>query len=135
MTTDCVVSGNIGSNGPQGPPGPISPAFKLTRQGAIVTNTWLLADGIPSNVVGHTIFLGGASIITITIDSGSVSTFDVTIYEHDHATSTSLTTVSVIAAYGANVTTSIPVTQGKSLAAKVSSGTGDDISVALVISQ
>lgn len=127
--------GPTGPAGPTGPQGPISPAFKLTRQGALVTNTWLLADGIPSNVVGQNIFVSGASIITVSVDSAVISTYDVTISEHDHITSTSLLVAHVINDYGVSLTTSVPVTQGKSLAAQITSGSGNDVSVSLVISQ
>lgn len=80
-------------------------------------------------------FVSGATLTTVSVNSSQISTYDVTISEHDHSTSTNLYTIHVVSNYGGNATVSIPVTQGLDLAAQITSGSGNDISVSLVITQ
>lgn len=131
-TTDTWEAGTVGHLVPF--PG-IAPAFKLARQGALATSTWLLADGIPSNLVGHRIGFPDAVLKAIDIDSSSISSFEITVYEHDHIVYTAIATATVSAAYGSTNLLDISVTTGKNLAARVTSGAGNDISVSLILSQ
>ncbi len=112
-----------------------APGFVFARQGAIPTDTWLLANGIPSNLTGIRNLFANASLKTIAIDSSSISTFDVSIYEHDHVTYTLIDTVSVVAAYGGTFSIGSPLTSGKNIAAKVTSGSGFNIAATLILSE
>lgn len=113
----------------------IAPGFKFARQGALSSNTWLLADGIPSNLVGHRIGFDDAIIKGVDIDSSSIGSFQITIYEHDHVVYSPIVTVMVTASYGGTNMVAIPITTGKNLAARVTGGSGTDISLSLIISQ
>lgn len=130
-------SGPSGPTGPTGPVGPLrfSPAFIFSRQGVSGVDTWLLANGIPSNEVGQNIGYANAEINSVDVDSSAVGTFDITFYEHDHVVFTQLLVVHVVADYGSHTAAAVPVTTGKSVAARVTSGSGDNISVAVVIAQ
>lgn len=113
----------------------IAPGFKFARQGSLSSSTWLLADGIPSNLVGHRIGFPDAIIKSLDIDSSSIASFQITIYEHDHVVYSPIVTVAVTASYGGTNTVSVPITTGKNLAARITSGSGTDISLSLIISQ
>ena len=131
-TNDTWTAGIEGSLEPF--PG-ASPAFKFVRQGAVPVDTWLLVDGIPSNLTGHhTPFAG--NIKEVFIDSSSASTFQITVYQHDHVTYTALTTVTVTADYGGNFSlTGITFASDYNLAAKLTSGSATDVSVGIRISR
>lgn len=113
----------------------IAPGFKLARSGSIGINTWLLADGIPSNLVGHRIGFTDALLKAIDIDSSSISSFEITIYEHDHVVYSPISVATVTSAYGSTNMVSVPISVSKNLAAKITGGNGTDISVTLIISQ
>lgn len=112
-----------------------SPAFLFSRSGAVPANTWLLVDGIPSNLTGHHAPFDG-TVKEIFVDSSSPSTFSVGLYQHDHSTFTLLTTVTVTADYGDTFPlTGISFTEGKNLAARLNSGSATDISVGIRIAK
>lgn len=112
-----------------------SPGFTLARAGSIGSGTWLLANGIPSNLTGLRNVFSSSHLKYIAVDSSSTSTYDITIYEHDHITYTMLTIVSVTGAYGGTFNVSIPLTSGLNIAARITSGTGTDIAVTLILSK
>lgn len=112
-----------------------SPAFLFSRAGVVPANTWLLVDGIPSNLTGHHTPFAGA-IKEVFIDSSSVSSFDVQLYEHDHSTFSLLTTVTVAADYGDTFSLSgVTFSSDMNLAARLSSGSASDVSVGIRIAK
>lgn len=106
-----------------------SPAFTYARQGSVPANTWLLSNGVPSNVSGVPNPFENAKLTKVFIDNGSENTYSIEIYEHDHVTFSLLGTYSVTAAYGQEFDTNISVTQGKIFAVKLSSGTANNVTV------
>lgn len=106
-----------------------APAFSYARSGAVPANTWLLYEGIPSNVSGVPNPYATARIAKVFIDNGAINTYTVELYEHDHVTFTSLGTFAITGAYGNEFSTNIAVTQGKILAVKLSAGSATNITV------
>lgn len=106
-----------------------SPAFVYARQGAVTTNTWLLSNGVPSNVSGVPNPFTGSKINKVFIDNGAINTYTIEIYEHDHVTFTSLGTFSITADYGQEFSTNIAVTQGKIFAVRLSAGSANNVTV------
>lgn len=111
-----------------------SPGFSFGRSANVGANTWLLIVGsVPSNKAGIPVAINSAEITLISVGNETVGTFDVTIYEHegDEVNLTSLTTVSVTNKRTDNFTVSVPVTTGRQLAARVTSGSAKNIGVSL----
>ena len=106
-----------------------TPAFAYARQGSVPTNTWLMSNGIPSNVSGVPNPFVGAEITKVFIDSGTQSTYSIEIYEHDHETFTLLGSYTVTEGFGAEFDTNLSVTQGRIFAVKLSSGSASNITV------
>lgn len=111
-----------------------SPGFTWGKSGNI-TNAWLVNDTVPSNLSGRNIFLHNAKIEMIYTKNEKISTYDLTIYEHDGTTYTPLRTISVVGARGVEVTVDPPVsaTQGKDLAAKITSGSAKNPTAGLLM--
>jgi len=102
-----------------------SPAFSLGRSGNTPPGSWLLrVGGPPSNKTGIPIRAGSPKIIGISVGNEDVNTFDVEVYEHegDEINLTLLTTVSVVAARTGTFSVNVSCTQGRQLAAKITSG-------------
>lgn len=127
-TLNAWVAGIDGNLVPLGDNAP-TPAFAYARQGSVPTNTWLMSNGIPSNVSGVPNPFVGAEITKVFIDSGSQSTYTIEIYEHDHVTFTLLGSYTVTSAFGAEFSTNLPVTQGRIFAVKLSAGSASNITV------
>ena len=124
----------VGVEGDLHPIPGISPAFTYSRSGSAGANTWLLSNGIPSNISGVHVPYLNSDITKIFVDSGSISTYTIDVYEHDHLVFTLLGSYTVTASYGNTFNTSLAVTQGKSIAIRVGSGTVDNITVGFQIS-
>lgn len=112
-----------------------SPGFTWGKSGNITPNTWLLNDTVPSNLTGRNIFLHNAQIEVVYTSNQSVSTYDLSIYEHDGSTYTLLLTISVVAARGVEVELSTPisVTNGLELAARITSGSAKNPTCGLLM--
>lgn len=112
----------------------VAPAFTLARQGAISSGTWLLNSGVPSNLTGIRTFTV-SNLTRVFVESSSVGTYEVTVYEHNHSVYTVLAVITVTASYGNEITVDIPLTLGQSIAARVTSGTATDPVVGLILEQ
>ena len=111
-----------------------SPGFTWGRSGTITTGAWLRNDTVPSNKAGRRIFLNDAQIVKVFISNGTVSTFDIGIYEHTGiSTEVLLGTISVTASRGGEFDAEINATNGKELAIRVDSGTAEDLQVGLIL--
>jgi hypothetical protein len=106
-----------------------SPAFTYARQGSVPANTWLLSNGVPSNVSGVPNPFNGAKITKVFVDSGSQSTYTIEIYEHDHVAFTLIDSFVVTADYGQEFSTNLPVSEGKIFAVRLSSGIANNVTV------
>jgi len=111
-----------------------SPGFNFGRSGNSSTNTWLTVTGsVPSNKAGITVALQNPEITQVFIANETISTFDISVYEHegDEVNLTLLDTVSVVAARSASFAVSVAVTQGRQLATRVTSGSAKNVNVGL----
>lgn len=113
-----------------------SPGFSWGRASNVNTGTWLLNDSVPSNKSGRTVNLSNPSIKAISISAEDISTFDITIYEHegDSINLTSLGTVNIVNARSFSTTLNFPVTSGKQLAVRLTSGSAKNVVVGLQLS-
>lgn len=114
-----------------------SPGFNFGRSGNAGTNTWLqVVGGVPSNKAGITVALTNAKIKSVYVANENISTFDITVYEHegDEVNLTSLGTVSVTSSRSANFNVEYDVTTGKQLAVRVTSGSAKNVNVGLQLS-
>ena len=113
-----------------------TPGYSWGRQGSSIALTWLLNNGVPSNKSGLPFGLIGGQGKEVTIASSSLSTFELGIYEHDGDENnlTLLDTLSFTNTARTQVfTTTFSITQGKQLATRVLTGSGDDVEVFLTI--
>lgn len=113
-----------------------SPGFTWARTGSLLASSWLLNDGISSNVVGRYVSLTNPSIAQIFTGNENLSTYTLTIYEHDgnSINLTAITTISVSGARGALLENlNIPVTKGKQLAIRLTSGSASNIVAGLIL--
>jgi hypothetical protein len=99
-----------------------SPGYSFGRSGNVGSGSYLLNETVPSNIAGRPVYLTTAKITDISVSSEQVDTFNVRIEEHNGVTFTTLTTVSIVAARSGIFSVNIPVTTGKMIAVKISSG-------------
>ena len=113
-----------------------SPGFTWGRSGNSPNNTYLLNDGVPSNVTGRVVFLTDALISKIFTATQNTDTYDLSIYTHDGdgINLTLLTTVSVSASRYAEFSVSISVAKNKQLALRITSGSATNIVAGIIIS-
>lgn len=115
-----------------------SPGFSYGRSGLIGVNTWLLNETVPSNRTGRTVSISSPVVKKVAIANRNISSFEVTFYEHE-GNSVNLNTlgsVNVVNSRSAEFTVSVPVTQNKQIAVRltdISSGTVRDLVVGLII--
>ena len=111
-----------------------SPGFTWGRKGSAVdTGAYLLNDDVPSNVTGRVITFTDARVIKILVTNGAVGTFNLTIQEHDGVTYNNLVTVGLTAQRSAAFTVNVPVTSGKQLAVKITSGQANNPVVGVLL--
>jgi len=113
-----------------------SPGFSLGRSSTTGAGTWLLRVGnIPSNVTGIPMGISNPILTNIQIGNEDIATFSVEIYEHegDSVNLTLLTTVTVTSSRTGIFSVNVPATQGRQLAAKISSGTARNPGVDLIL--
>jgi hypothetical protein len=113
-----------------------SPGFSWGRSGNLSSNTWLQNDGVVSNRAGRTVNLVDPFITAVSIANEDINTFDITFYEHD-GDSINLTVigaVSVTNARSVNAFVNLPVSQGKQLAVRITSGSAKNVVVGLQLS-
>ena len=113
-----------------------NPGFTWGRSGNVTTNTWLLNDTVPSNKAGRTVTLANGEVTRILTASENLDTYDITIFEHDgdEINLASVVTKSVVASRtGDFVVTSASITQGKQLAAKITSGSAKNLVIGIFL--
>lgn len=114
-----------------------SPGFNFGRAANVGVGTWLQVTGsVPSNRAGITVALNNAEIKEIFIANQDIATFDISVYEHegDEINLTLLGTVSISSARSDSFSVSYPVTTGKQLAVRLTSGAAKNLNVGLQIS-
>ena len=114
-----------------------SPGFTWGRFGSIDTantpDTYLLNDEVPSNVTGRLVTFSNPTIRKVLVTNGAVNTFTITVQEHDGTTFTDLLAVTVTAARSVVADLAVPMTSGKQLAVKITSGSTDNPVVGVII--
>lgn len=114
-----------------------SPGFNFGRSANVGANTWLqITGGVPSNRAGITVALTSAEIREIYVANEDISTFDITVYEHEgnEVNLTTLTTVSVSSTRSASFAVNVAVTTGRQLAVRLTSGSAKNLNVGLQLS-
>lgn len=102
--------------------------------GSISSGSYLLNDGVSSDVAGRLNFLTLAKVKHIFVTNGAASTFDITVQEHDGITYTDIVTVSLSSQRSAAFPVDVVVTPGKQLAIKITSGTASSPVVGVLLS-
>ena len=112
-----------------------APGFSFGRSGAVTSNTWLSNEGVPSNKAGHKVRLTTPVIKEINVSSQDIDTYDIAIYDHDgdEINLNLLTTVSIVATRGDEFGVTVVTTNGKQLAAKLTTGTAKNVIVDIVV--
>jgi hypothetical protein len=113
-----------------------SPGFSWGRSGSTGAGTWLLNDGVPSNKSGRTIVLGDSKIVKIFSATEDANTYTLSLYWHEgnEINLTFLATLTVTASRSGNSgTISVPVPNGKQLAAQLATGSAKNIVAGMVI--
>ena len=114
-----------------------SPGYAFGRTGNNGTNDWLNMYGgdIRSHRTGIPFGLNDGEIVEVWVGNEDVSTFDISIYEHqgDSIGLALLTTVSLVAVRNQLFTVSVPVTKDRQIAARVTSGSAKNVAVFLII--
>lgn len=111
-----------------------SPGFTWGASGNITSGSWLINDTVPSNKAGRSIFLSSATLEFVFVRCELASTFNIEVYEHDGTTFTLITTVIITAARtGDFPIASLPLTTGKELAMKLSTGSAKNPVVGCVL--
>lgn len=111
-----------------------SPGFNFGRSGNLTATTWLQVTGsVPSNRAGITVALNNPEVTQIYIANENVSTFNITVYEHegDEVNLTALGTVNVVSTRSATFDVSYMVTSGRQLAVAITSGAAKNLNVGL----
>lgn len=113
-----------------------SPGFTWGKNGGVSTNTWLTNNEVSSNRTGRTTaLLQNPKIVTIFSGSSSLDTYDLSIYEHEgnEINLTLLITVSVSLSRSGVFEVDVPVTSGRQLATRVTSGSAQNLVVGVVL--
>lgn len=108
-----------------------SPGFSWGRAGGLFASTWLQVDGgVPSNSAGRYVAINSPVVSLFFCSSDTVSTFTLTLYEHDgnavnlNALGTLVVTAGISGSTG---TISWPTTKGKQLAVRLTSGSANNL--------
>lgn len=111
-----------------------SPGFTWGASGNTTSGTWLINDTVPSNKAGRSIFLTNATLEYVFVRCELATTIDIEVYEHDGVTYTLITTVTLTATRAGDFPiASLPLTTGKELAMKLSSGSAKNPVVGCVL--
>ena len=111
-----------------------SPGFTWGRSGAVVADSYLLNDGVPSNVTGRRVPVTTGIISTVFIDSENIDTFDVRVFKHP-SPFTTLAIVSIVADRGGTFKLAVPseVTEGDRLGIQIINGSCKNPVIGLII--
>jgi len=111
-----------------------SPGYSFGRSGNTSAGNYLLNEAVPSNLTGRPVGLSDCSIIGIVVSNENINTFQVEIEEHDGVTYTSLGIYTITASRSSSfLNLSVPVTSGKELAVKISSGSCKNVVVTIYV--
>jgi hypothetical protein len=113
-----------------------SPGFTWGRSGNVSSTTWLQNDTVPSNKSGRTVMINSGTIVKMSVATEDLNTYNIQIFEHDGNENglTLLHTESIISTRSSQISIpNIPVTLGRQLAIKLSTGSAKNLVVGLII--
>jgi hypothetical protein len=111
-----------------------SPGFTWGASGNVTAGSWLVNDTVPSNKAGRSIFLSNATLEYVFVRCEVATTLNMEVYEHDGTTYTLITTVTLTATRAGDFPiASLPLTTGKELAMKLSTGSAKNPVVGCVL--
>lgn len=113
-----------------------SPGFSFGRAGGLLASTWLQVDGnVPSNSAGRYIPINNPIVSKVFCSSDTVSTFTLTFYTHEgnSVNLTSIGTLTVTAAKGADADVTWSVTKGTQLAVRLTSGSANNVVAGVIL--
>lgn len=111
-----------------------SPGFTWGRSGNVPSGSWLINDTVPSNISGRSVFLTNATLEYVFVRCENPTTLDMEVYEHDGTIYTLITTITLTASRAGDFPiASLPLTTGKELAMKLSSGSAKNPVVGCVL--
>lgn len=111
-----------------------SPGFNFGKSANVSVGSWLqVTGGVPSNRAGITVALNNPTITQIYIANEDVSTFTITVYEHEgnEINLTVLGSVNVVSARSGSFGVSFPITSGRQLAVRLTAGSAKNLNVGL----
>jgi len=106
-----------------------SPGFSFGKSSNVNNGTWLLCESVPCNKAGRFVYISSAVITRVFVSSETITTFDISIYEHEgnSVNLTLLGTVSIINKRGDDFVVNIPITTKRQLALRVTSGSAKNV--------
>ena len=112
-----------------------SPSFSWGRSGNVITNTWLLNDGVSSNISGRFVFVNSPKLVFIYVTNKNVTTYTIGVYQHDgnNTNLTLLDSLTVNSARGGFKVSNVAVTPGKQLAIRLTSGSATDVVAGVIL--
>lgn len=111
-----------------------SPGFSYGRSGNVSSGAYLNNESVPSNITGRPVDLDNGRIVQVSISNELSNTFTIEIEEHDGTTFTSLGTFSLTSERSKKFSDlNIPLTGGKEVSVKVSSGSAKNIIVTVYV--
>jgi hypothetical protein len=116
-----------------------SPGFGWGRAGVANKNVWLLNNDVVSNKTGIPFGLNNGELLELWVGNENISTFDVTLFEHDgvEINLTSKATVSLVSErfkiFNVSDFGTVNITKNKQLAMRVTDGAGKNVKVYAVI--
>lgn len=112
-----------------------SPGFTWGRSGNVNSGAYLLNDTVPSNLAGRTIPLQDGNLVKVFVTNQNSNTFDIEIVRRDPGpTFIVIATVSLVSQRKKVETFSgVTINEEDELAVRVSSGSGKNIIVGVII--
>jgi hypothetical protein len=104
-----------------------SPGFTFGRSGTVTKGSFLLADTVPSNKTGRRVYIHNAKIKKIFVGGDPSNTYTMEVMHHSGGGTslTSITTVTITAAFGGSFDVDIAVPHGVDLCMRVAPGSAN----------
>lgn len=112
-----------------------SPGFSFGRSNSVFASTWLTNEGVPSNRAGRYVPIANPTITQLFTSNENINTYTLTFYEHDgdSVNLTQIATLTVTNSRGASLDVDIPVTQGRQLAVRLTSGNARNVVAGIIL--
>lgn len=113
-----------------------SPGFSFGRSSNVNNGTWLQCETVPSNKSGRFVYIANPVIERIFVSSETISNYTIEVFEHegDEINLTFLGSVNIISSRGGSFPVTIPVTENRQLALRLTSGSARNVVAGLELS-